>query len=43
MSNEARRLRCIYRIGIMQARDAEGNKHLINKQKRILRKLEETE
>ena len=43
MSNEARRLRCLYRIGVMQARDAEGNKHLINKLKRILRKLDAAE
>ena len=43
MSNEAKRLRCLYRINLMHARDAEGNKHLINKLKRILRKLEVTE
>lgn len=40
MSDEARRLRCIYRINVMSERDAEGNKHLINKLKRILRKLD---
>ena len=43
MSNEARRLRCLYRINLMQERDAEGNKHLINKLKRILRKLDKAE
>ena len=40
MSDEVRRLRCIYRINVMSERDAEGNKHLINKLKRILRKLD---
>ena len=40
MNNEIRRLKCLYRINLMTARDAEGNKHLINKLKRILRKLE---
>lgn len=40
MNNEIRRLKCLYRINLMSARDAEGNKHLINKLKRILRKLE---
>lgn len=40
MSNEARRLKCLYRINLMQSRNAEGNRHLINKLKRILRKLE---
>ena len=43
MNKEARRLRCLYRINLMQERDAEGNKRLINKLKRILRKLEVTE
>ena len=43
MSKEARKLRCLYRMNLLQARDAEGNKHLINKLKRILRKLEATE
>lgn len=40
MSNEARRLRYLYRINLMEQRDAEGNKHLIAKLKRRLRKLE---
>ena len=40
MSNEARRLRYLYRINLMEQRDAEGNKHLIAKLKRKLRKLE---
>ena len=43
MNNETRRLRCLYRINLMQERNAEGNKHLINKLKRILRKLEMAE
>lgn len=43
MSDEARRLRCEYRINLLSARDAEGNKHLINKLKRILRKLDAAE
>ena len=43
MSNETRRLKCIARINLLSERDAEGNRHLINKLKRILRKLEETE
>ena len=43
MNNEARRARCLYRINLMQERDAEGNKHLINKLKRILRKLDKAE
>lgn len=43
MSNEVRRLKCIYRINLLSARDAEGNKHLINKLKRILRKLDKME
>lgn len=43
MNNETRRLRCLYRINIMQQRDAEGNKHLINKLKRILRKIDKAE
>lgn len=42
MSNEARRLKCIARINLLSERDAEGNKNLINKLKRILRQLEET-
>lgn len=41
MSDEARRLRCIYRINLLTARDEVGNMHLINKLKRILRKLED--
>lgn len=40
MSNEAWRLRYLYRINLMEQRDAEGNKHLIAKLKRRLRKLE---
>lgn len=40
MNNKIRRLKCLYRINLMTARDAEGNKHLINKLKRILRRLE---
>ena len=43
MSNKTRRLKCLYRINLMEQRDAEGNKHLINKLKRILRKLEAAE
>ena len=43
MNNETRRLRYLYRINLMQERDAEGNKHLINKLKRILRKLDKAE
>ena len=42
MNNEVRRLKCLYRINLMSERDAEGNKYLINKLKRILRKLEAT-
>jgi hypothetical protein len=40
MSNEALRLKYLYRINLMTQRDAEGNKHLIAKVKRKLRKLE---
>lgn len=40
MSDKARYLRCIYRISLLASRDAEGNKRLINKLKRIIRKLE---
>ena len=43
MSDELRRLKCIYRINLMAARDAEGNKHLINKLKRILRRIDAAE
>lgn len=43
MSNEARRMKCIARINLMSERDAEGNKHLINKLKRILRKIDKAE
>lgn len=42
MNNEVRRLKCISRINLLNERDAEGNKYLINKLKRILRKLEAT-
>ena len=42
-NNELRRLKCIYRINLMEQRDAENNKHLIAKLKRILRKLETAE
>lgn len=41
MNNETRRLWCKYRINLMNSRDPEGNKRLINKLKRILKKLEE--
>ena len=40
MNKETKRLKCQYRINLMEARDAEGNKHLIAKLRRILRKLE---
>ena len=40
MSDEARRLRYLYRINLLSERDAEGNKHLIAKLKRKLRTLE---
>ena len=40
MSNKARYLKCMYRIHLLTARDAEGNKNLINKLKRISRRLE---
>lgn len=43
MSNELRRLRCLYRINLMEQRDAEGNKHLIAKLRRILRRIDEAE
>lgn len=43
MSNEVRRLKCIYRINLLSARNAEGNKHLISKLRRILRKLDKME
>jgi hypothetical protein len=43
MSNEARRLKCIARINLLNARSAEENRHLVNKLKRILRKLEAIE
>ena len=42
MNNEVRRLKCISRINLLSERDAESNKYLINKLKRILRKLEAT-
>ena len=42
-NNKLRRLKCIYRINLMEQRDAESNKHLIAKLKRILRKLEMAE
>ena len=43
MSNELRRLRCLYRINLMEQRDAEGNKHLIAKLKRIIRRIDQAE
>ncbi len=42
MNNEVKRLKCISRINLLSERDSEGNKYLINKLKRILRKLEAT-
>jgi len=41
MNDEIRRLKCLYRINLLNSRDPEGNKRLVNKLKRILRKLEE--
>jgi hypothetical protein len=43
MNDEIRRLKCLYRINLMSARDPEGNKHLIAKLKRIIRKIEAAE
>jgi hypothetical protein len=40
MNKEVLRLKYQYRINLMSARDAEGNKHLINKLKRKLRQLD---
>ena len=34
------KLKYLYRINLMSARDTEGNKHLVNKLRRKLRKLE---
>ena len=39
-NKEITRLKYLYRINLMSSRDAEGNKHLIAKLKRKLRKLE---
>ena len=41
MNKELIRLKCLYRINLMKQRDAEGNKHLIAKLERKLRKLED--
>ena len=42
MNKEILQLKYIYRINLMEQRDAEGNKHLIAKLKRKLRKLEDS-
>lgn len=41
MSKETKRLRYLYRINLLNARDPEGNKYIIAKLKRRLKKLEE--
>lgn len=40
MNKETLRGKWLYRINLMEQRDAEGNKHLIAKLRRKLRKLE---
>jgi hypothetical protein len=40
LNTEVLKLKYLYRINLMSARDAEGNKHLVNKLRRKLRKLE---
>jgi len=39
-NKETLKLKYLYRINLMEQRDAEGNKHLIGKLKRKLRRLE---